>query len=146
MPDRAGVKTSWLTMGSLIFKALPSLPRFIANRPSVVDARVQEVWAPSQSAIFPSPMNPDFYSSSKRLRPRRVMKGLAPLGECYGIRDSKAPANVLARYCFGCSMAARLGSTESLNTIVVAHPSNLTPDQMRAIKVNPSRSVVRLKI
>jgi carboxymethylenebutenolidase len=135
MPDRAGVKTSWLTTGRLILKALPSLPRFIANRPSVVDARVQEVM-PLQSAFFPLPMNLDLYSSSRRSRPRKVMKGLAPLGECHGIRASQAPANfLLHRYCFGGSMAARLGSTDSLNTIVIAHPGNLTHDQIRAIKV-----------
>jgi hypothetical protein len=80
MPDRAGVKTSWFTMGRLLLKGLPSLPRFIANRPSVVDARVQEVWAPYR-AHFPSPINPHFYSSPRRLKPRRVMKGLAPSGE-----------------------------------------------------------------
>ena len=46
MPDRAGVKISWLTYGLFFAKALPYLPRFIANRPSVVDARVQEAWSP----------------------------------------------------------------------------------------------------
>ena len=65
---------------------------------------------------------------------------MAPLGECFGIRDLQVPANVLLdRYCYGGSMAARLGSTDSLNTIVIAHPGNLTHDQIRAIKVNPSR-------
>jgi hypothetical protein len=53
MPDRAGVKTSWLTTGRLILKGLPSLPRFIANRPSVVDARVQEAWIPFTERHFP---------------------------------------------------------------------------------------------
>jgi hypothetical protein len=33
-------------------------------------------------------------------------------------------------------MAGRLGSTDLVNTIVVAHPSGLTPGQIRAIKVN----------
>jgi len=42
MADRAGVKTSWLTIGRFIIKGLPHLPRFIANRSSVVDPRVQE--------------------------------------------------------------------------------------------------------
>ena len=53
MPDRAGVKTSWFTIGLMIFKGLPSLPRFISNRPSVVDARVHEVRTPSPKASFP---------------------------------------------------------------------------------------------
>ncbi len=34
-------------------------------------------------------------------------------------------------------MAGRLGSTDLVNTIVIAHPSNLKPAQIRAIKVNP---------
>lgn len=41
-PDRAGVKLSWLSIFRLIFKMLPALPAMISNRPSVVDARVQE--------------------------------------------------------------------------------------------------------
>ncbi len=36
-------------------------------------------------------------------------------------------------------MAGRLGSTDLVNTIVIAHPSNLKPDQIRAIKVNLPR-------
>ena len=51
MPDRAGVKISWLTYGLFFVKALPYLPRFITNRPSVVDARVQEAQVPSPSAF-----------------------------------------------------------------------------------------------
>jgi carboxymethylenebutenolidase len=41
-PDRAGVKMSWLSTLRLIPKILPAIPRIISNRPSVVDARVQE--------------------------------------------------------------------------------------------------------
>jgi hypothetical protein len=64
------------------------------------------------------------------------MKGLAPLGERYGIHDTRVLANLsLYRYCFGGAMACRLGSTDSLNTIVIAHPAKLTPAEIRAIKV-----------
>ena len=52
VPDRAGVKMSWLSTLRLIFKILPALPRFIANRPSVVDARVHEAWVPFTERIF----------------------------------------------------------------------------------------------
>jgi len=38
-------------------------------------------------------------------------------------------------YCFGGGLAGRLGSTDSVNTIVIAHPSNLKPAHIRAIKV-----------
>jgi carboxymethylenebutenolidase len=49
------------------------------------------------------------------------------------------PANVfLARYCYGGSMAGRLGSTDLVNTIVIAHPNSLAPAQIRAIKVRNS--------
>ncbi|KAI9443154.1 dienelactone hydrolase endo-1-3,1,4-beta-D-glucanase [Lactarius indigo] len=37
-------------------------------------------------------------------------------------------------YCFGGAMAVRLGSTDSVNTIVIAHPASLKPAQVRAIK------------
>ena len=52
------------------------------------------------------------------------------------------PANVfLVRYCTGGAMAARLGSTELVDTIVIAHPTNLKSVDIRAIKVgNPSRN------
>jgi len=36
-------------------------------------------------------------------------------------------------------MAGRLGSDDLVNTIVIAHPGNLTPAQIRAIKVNLPR-------
>ncbi|KAH9179171.1 dienelactone hydrolase endo-1-3,1,4-beta-D-glucanase [Lactarius sanguifluus] len=41
-------------------------------------------------------------------------------------------------YCFGGAMAVRLGSTDSVNTIVIAHPATLKPAQVRAIKVPAS--------
>jgi len=41
-------------------------------------------------------------------------------------------------YCFGGAIAGRLGSTDLVNTIVVAHPINLIPAQIRAIKVPTS--------
>ncbi len=33
-------------------------------------------------------------------------------------------------------MAGRLGSTDSVNTVVIAHPSNLKQAQIRALKVS----------
>jgi len=101
MPDRAGVKTSWLTVGRMVLKGLPSLPAFIANRPSVVDVRVLEF--------------------IKKIKSEKGYERIGAVG-----------------YCFGGAMAARLGSTDSLNTIVVAHPAKVTPEQMRAIKIPTS--------
>ncbi|KAI0004577.1 dienelactone hydrolase endo-1-3,1,4-beta-D-glucanase [Russula compacta] len=101
MPDRAGVKTSWFTVGLMIFKGLPSLPRFISNRASVVDARVHEF--------------------IKKIKSEKGYDKIGAVG-----------------YCFGGAIAARLGATDSVNTIVIAHPAKLTAEQMRAIKVPTS--------
>jgi hypothetical protein len=65
------------------------------------------------------------------------MRGLALLGEYLHVREEElCPLiRVLGRYCFGGAMAGRLGSTGLVNTIVIAHPSNLKPAQVRAIQV-----------
>lgn len=41
-------------------------------------------------------------------------------------------------YCFGGGVAARLGSTSFVNTIVIAHPGHLKQSQIEAIKVPTS--------
>ena len=43
MPDRAGVKVSWIKMGLIGFKVLLSVPKLYASRPGVVDPRVHTV-------------------------------------------------------------------------------------------------------
>lgn len=43
MPDRAGVKVSWIKMGQIGFKVLLSVPKLYAQRPDVVDPRVHAV-------------------------------------------------------------------------------------------------------
>jgi len=101
MPDRAGVKLSWLSLGLFALKGLPSLPRFIANRPSVVDARVHE--------------------TIKKIKADKGYERIGAVG-----------------YCFGGAMAGRLGATDAVNTIVIAHPAPLAAKQMRAIKVPTS--------
>jgi len=57
LPDRAGVRITWLTSGLRTLKILTALPGFIANRPSVVDARVQEARVPSPKWISPLSMS-----------------------------------------------------------------------------------------
>ncbi len=47
MADRAGVKTSWLSVVKLILKIIISIPKLIACRSSVVDPRVHEAGDPS---------------------------------------------------------------------------------------------------
>jgi dienelactone hydrolase len=101
MPDRAGVKLTWTNIAVIVFKVLFAVPKLIANRPSVVDPRVQEF--------------------IKKIKAEKGYERIGAVG-----------------YCFGGSMAARLGSTDSVNTIVVAHPGSLKPAQIRAIKVPTS--------
>jgi len=84
-----------------IFKIIPYLPRLIASRPSVVDARVHEF--------------------IKKIKSEKGYERIGAIG-----------------YCFGGAMTGRLGSTDFVNTVVIAHPSNLTQGQIRAIKVPSS--------
>ncbi|KAF8501050.1 dienelactone hydrolase endo-1-3,1,4-beta-D-glucanase [Russula emetica] len=91
-PDRAGAKIPWLR---LIIKLIPSIPRFIASRPSVVDARF-----------------------IKKIKSEKGYERIDTVLEV--------------------PIAGRLGSTDLVNTIVIAHPSKLTPAQIRAIKVPSS--------
>ncbi|KAI0252366.1 dienelactone hydrolase endo-1,3,1,4-beta-D-glucanase [Lactifluus subvellereus] len=101
MPDRAGIKISWIDIARLILKALPFLPRLFFNRASVVDPRVHEF--------------------IKKIKAEKGYEKIGAVG-----------------YCFGGAIAVRLGPTDLVNTIVVAHPAGVTPAQMRAIKVPTS--------
>jgi dienelactone hydrolase len=52
------------------------------------------------------------------------------------IKDEKGYERIGAvGYCFGGGMAGRLGSTDYVNTVVLAHPSNVKPADVRALKV-----------
>jgi Dienelactone hydrolase family len=64
-----------------------------------------------------------------------------PLGEFWPCAIHNLANICVIRYCFGGAIAGRLGSTDFVNTIVIAHPSNLKPSQIRAIKVNLPRIV-----
>jgi dienelactone hydrolase len=98
LPDRAGVKPSWRDVGLFIIRVIPSIPRFFASRPSVVEPRVHQF--------------------IKKIRDEHGYGKIGVVG-----------------YCVGGTMAARLGSTELVDTIVIAHPTNLTTVDTRAIKV-----------
>lgn len=52
MPDRAGVKLKWTTIGVIVFKVLVSFPKMISSRPSVVDPRVHEVRSLTRKAFY----------------------------------------------------------------------------------------------
>jgi hypothetical protein len=52
-----------------------------------------------------------------------------------------------ARYSFGGAIATRLGATDLVNTIVIAHPISLRSAEIRAIKVTPGHFIViRLEV
>jgi hypothetical protein len=52
-----------------------------------------------------------------------------------------------ARYSFGGAIATRLGATDFVNTIVIAHPISLKSAEIRAIKVNPGYFImIRLEV
>lgn len=101
MPDRAGVKMGWFGILKFFFKIIPYIPRLIASRPSVVDARVHEF--------------------IKKIKSEKGYERVGVVG-----------------YCFGGAMTGRLGSTDLVDTIVMAHPSRLCQTQIRAIRVPSS--------
>ncbi|KAF8272180.1 Alpha/Beta hydrolase protein [Lactarius quietus] len=120
MPDRAGVKIPFTKMFVILFKILASLPRLFANRPSVVDPRVHAVR--SLTWEHPTPINvPLIAQFINKVKSEKGYERIGAVG-----------------YCFGGAIAGRLGSTDLVNTIVVAHPINLIPAQIRAIKVPTS--------
>ena len=57
MPDRAGAKIPWLDVVKLYLKIIPCLPRIIASRSSVVDARVHEAGDPSLRELWSLSVN-----------------------------------------------------------------------------------------
>ncbi|TFK38922.1 dienelactone hydrolase endo-1,3,1,4-beta-D-glucanase [Crucibulum laeve] len=64
LPDRAGVKMSIFDWIKFIFKSLPSIPAFLASRPSVADKRVH-----------------DFI---KLLKEKKQYEKIGAIGYCYG--------------------------------------------------------------
>ncbi|KAH8998643.1 dienelactone hydrolase endo-1-3,1,4-beta-D-glucanase [Lactarius akahatsu] len=76
---------------------------------------------PRLIANRPSVVDPRVHAFIKKVRSEKGYERIGAVG-----------------YCFGGAMAVRLGSTESVNTIVIAHPASLKPAQVRAIKVPAS--------
>jgi hypothetical protein len=139
MPDRAGAKLSWRDVGLFVFKVLPSIPGFIASRPSVVDPRVHEAGVPSPHALYRL-TRALIIQFIKKIKAEKGYERIGAVGLALANAQCTPQLMCSARYCFGGSMAGRLGSTDSVNTIVIAHPSGLTPAQVRAIKVGNSTS------
>ena len=52
MPDRAGGKMTLTDSGVILFKILSAIPRLFANRPTVVDPRVDEVRSLTRKASY----------------------------------------------------------------------------------------------
>lgn len=72
MPDRAGVKLPFRDIVLLVLRVLPTLPRMIASRPSVVDPKTQEVRVPSPYTLLPSYTNLDFTVHQEDQRRERL--------------------------------------------------------------------------
>ncbi|KAI0254254.1 hypothetical protein BJV78DRAFT_64272 [Lactifluus subvellereus] len=134
MPDRAGVKISWHTLFSRIF--LPS--RDFSSTVPLLSTPAFTRYTSYIESIVPS---------STRLghtvhQEDQSRKGLRE-DWCLGsmLANARSASQLTcgwARYCFGSVMAVRLAHTDSVNTIVVAHPASVTPAQIRAIKVPTS--------
>ena len=75
MPDRAGVKLSTWDIVLLVLRFLPTLPRMIANRPSVVDPKIQEVGVPSLYALLLSQTRLDSTVHQEDQRRERLREG-----------------------------------------------------------------------
>jgi dienelactone hydrolase len=79
---------------------------------------------PSMPRLFanrPSVVDPRVHEFIKKIKSEKGYERIGAIG-----------------YCFGGGIAGRLGSTDLVNTVVIAHPSNLKPAQIRAIKVPSS--------
>lgn len=81
MPDRAGVKIPLLNIVKFIIKAITTsiIPRMIASRPSVVDARVYEVGDPSPCA-FALVCEPYFMQFIKKIKSEKGYERIGAVG------------------------------------------------------------------
>ncbi|EIW82821.1 dienelactone hydrolase endo-1,3,1,4-beta-D-glucanase [Coniophora puteana RWD-64-598 SS2] len=69
----------------------------------------------------PAVVDPRVSSLAERLRKEKGYEKIGAVG-----------------YCFGGSMAARLGATDAFNSVVIVHPGGLSDEQLKAIKVPTS--------
>ncbi|KAH8104516.1 dienelactone hydrolase endo-1,3,1,4-beta-D-glucanase [Cristinia sonorae] len=98
VPDRAGVKLSFMNIIRLVLLLIPRAHLLYAARSSVVDARVDKFIA--------------------KVKAEHNYQKLGAVG-----------------YCFGGSVAIRIGSRDIVDSIVIAHPGQTSIGEIRAIKI-----------
>jgi hypothetical protein len=96
---------------------------------------------PTSSALYPR-QHFLVIQFIKKIKAEKGYEKIGAVGLVMQIAIRKLTNSWLTRYCFGGAMAVRLGSTDLVNTIVVAHPASVSPAQMRAVKVNMIPSVL----
>jgi hypothetical protein len=73
----------------------------------------------------------------KRLQKEKKYDKFGAIGSVMAVPLQKSTSHAGTRYCFGGGIAGRIGATTSLfDSIVLAHPSALPDETIKAIKVN----------
>ncbi|KAF9473996.1 dienelactone hydrolase endo-1,3,1,4-beta-D-glucanase [Pholiota conissans] len=114
------------------FNGKPLLPADKMSVPARAGVKIS-IWEWIRFAIFILPQIPVIISN----RPSVVNRRLISFMEL--IRDKKKYEKIgMVGYCFGGSTCVRMGSTNMVNSIIIAHPGKFTLDQVKAIKVPTS--------
>lgn len=112
-PERAGEKISFLNKLWMPVVFLKRMPRIIASRPSVADARVRTVGNEfhSEGIVTLTPS----YQFLDKIKAEKKYEQLGLVGFCYG---------------GGC--VVRAAGNPAVSSIVVCHPSGLKKEQIQA--------------
>lgn len=113
-PERAGEKISFLNKLWMGVVFLKRMPRIIASRPSVADARVRTVGNEFHLGEGTVALTP-IYQIIDKLKTEKKYEKLGLVGFCYG---------------GGC--VVRAASNPAVSSIVVCHPSGLKKEQIQA--------------
>lgn len=139
LPDRAGAPFPLTSKLRLIVKLLPRVGIMYRNRAVIVDARVIGVRS-SQLYLSRIPKKHALahLKTTRREEIREFRRGW--------VRSFFPPSTLVLitqfRYCFGGSVAVRIGATDAVNSVVIAHPGGVTPAEAKAIKVGPFHSIL----
>ena len=143
IPDKPGETWSLFDLLKFyLFFAVPRIPRIISNRPSVVAARLERVglsdrlsaaWDLSAhncdaNAVPSSHQREEGIHEDWR---RWVSSSIYPI-------SSRLSSECTVSYCLGGMMAIRFGSTDLLQSAVIAHPGPFTISEIRAVKIPTS--------
>lgn len=113
-PERAGERISFLNKLWMAVVFLKRMPRIIASRPTVADARVRTVGIEFHLGEDIVTLTP-IHQFIDKLKTEKKYEKLGLVGFCYG---------------GGC--VVRLASNPAVSSIVVCHPSGLKKEQIQA--------------